>query len=135
MARIPETSEVGECLEVLIRRVIITMNLAAALIAHLIGDYLLQTDRQAEGKKRSSWICTEHVMAYMLPMLLVGATPLQLGLIATQHWIQDRTALVVWFMRHTGHKKFMKPPLAPWSIIITDNALHLAWVWLVAVAF
>lgn len=110
------------------------MNLAASLFAHLIGDYLLQNDWQAIGKKRCSWICTVHVLLYLVPFLFTGASLVQLALIGLQHWAQDRTDFVPWFMHVTGKRQFGQPPLAPWSHIITDNALHLAWVWFVATA-
>ncbi len=31
------------------------------IYAHLIGDYLLQNDWMAKGKKQKSWICAIHI--------------------------------------------------------------------------
>ena len=33
-------------------------------------------------------------------------------------------------MRWTRHEAFATGPLAPWSVIITDNTLHLLQLWL-----
>ena len=104
------------------------------IYAHLIGDYLLQNDWMAAGKKRSSWICTIHVLTYMVPFLTCGFAPWQLATIAIQHWLQDRTNFVVWLMRATGQEAFASPPMAPWSIIVKDNILHILWLALVASA-
>lgn len=98
------------------------------ILAHLVGDYFLQTDWQAMGKKRSSWICSVHVALYMLPFLFTGLVWWQLGLIAVQHWIQDRTGFVVWLMKIKGSGEFTKPPMGPWSIVLTDNIIHILWI-------
>ena len=102
------------------------------IYAHLIGDYLIQTDWMAQGKKKSSWICTVHVVTYMLPFLFCGFQEWQLAVIAVEHFIQDRTNIVVWLMNFKGSADFAKPPMAPWSIIVTDNILHILFVALVA---
>lgn len=100
--------------------------------AHLVGDYLLQTDWQAIGKKKSSWICLVHVALYMLPFLLTSLVWWQLFLIAAQHFIQDRTGFVVWMMKAKGSGEFAKPPMGPWSIVLTDNIIHILWMAAVA---
>jgi hypothetical protein len=95
------------------------------IYAHLIGDYLLQNDWMALNKKKSSWICAVHVAAYMLPFLLCGLSWWQLALIAVHHFAQDRTNFVVWFMEIKGSEQFASGPCAPWSIIVTDNIIHI----------
>jgi hypothetical protein len=101
------------------------------IYAHLIGDYLIQNDWMASGKKRSSWICAVHVATYLLPFLLTPLPWWAIGVIGVEHFFQDRTNIVVWFMRVTGHTEFSKPPCGPWSIILTDNIFHIlfmAWI-------
>ena len=105
------------------------------IYAHLIGDYLLQNDWMASGKKKNSWICTVHIVTYMLPFLFCGFSWLQLLLIAVQHWIQDRTNIVVYFMQVAGKKEFTQSPMAPWSIIVVDNIFHILWIALVVERF
>lgn len=96
--------------------------------AHAVGDYFLQTDDMAVGKKKTSLWCSWHVLTYMLPFGFCGLEWWQLLLIAAQHWIQDRTGFVIWFMRLKGSEKFAQPPFGPWSIVLTDNILHLLWI-------
>lgn len=100
------------------------------IYAHLIGDYILQNDWMANNKKKSSVACTIHVATYMLPFLFCGLSWWQFALIAGQHYLQDRTTFVTWFMARTGKTKdgFLAPPMAPWSIIVTDNVLHVLWM-------
>lgn len=102
------------------------------IYAHLIGDYLLQNDWMAKGKKADSRVCTIHVLIYMLRFLFTGMAWWQLALIALQHWLQDRTDFVFWSMKAMGRNEFVAQPLAPWSIIITDNIFHILWIALVA---
>jgi len=95
------------------------------IYAHLIGDYLLQNDWMAKGKKEKSWICLVHVIVYLLPFLFCKMAMWKLALIGLQHFIQDRSNLVIWLMKVSGKSDFASPPMAPWSIIIIDNILHI----------
>lgn len=101
------------------------------IYAHLIGDFLLQTDWMARGKKQNSWVCLVHVLTYMLPFLLTPLSWWQLLLVAVQHFLQDRTDIVVWFMVKTGKREFTKPPSAPWSVILVDSILHILFIALI----
>jgi hypothetical protein len=98
------------------------------IYAHLIGDYLIQTDWMATGKKRSSWICAVHVLSYLLPFSLTPLVWWQLALIGAEHFAQDRTGVVVWLMRKKGSAAFAQPPCGPWSVIVTDNILHVLFM-------
>lgn len=98
------------------------------IITHLIGDYLIQNDWMAKGKKDSSVVCLAHVATYMLPFLFVEAALWQLLAIAIQHFLQDRTQIVNWFLNNTGSSEFAKPPMAPWSIIVVDNVFHIVFM-------
>lgn len=101
------------------------------LVAHLVGDFLLQDDWMAQNKKRSSFACTVHVVVYMLPFLLLGLSWWQLTLIAIQHWAQDRSGFVMWYMKVAGKSDFAEPPFAPWSIFVVDATFHLATILIV----
>jgi hypothetical protein len=123
------------------------------VLAHLVGDFLLQNDWMASGKKRSSWICLIHVLTYLIPFLFVANPPKefehcgtgfmgililhlhwwQFALIGLQHFVQDRTNFVVWLMKAKGSGEFVGPPCGPWSVILTDNILHILFVaWVVS---
>jgi len=98
------------------------------LILHLMGDYLLQTDWMASNKKKRTWMgelaCQVHCLLYSIPFFFIGTWP-QVLFIYLSHYAIDRSNFVVWYMRTFGSKEFMKPPLGPWSIFITDNSFHL----------
>jgi hypothetical protein len=98
------------------------------IYAHLIGDYILQNDYMAMGKKKSSWICGLHIAIYMLPFLLCGLNWWQFLLIAAQHFAIDRTGFVVWFMKIKGSGGFATGVCSPWSVIVVDNVLHILWM-------
>ena len=98
------------------------------IYAHLIGDYLLQTDWMAKSKKQKSWVCAAHVLTYLLPFLLCGLPAWKLAAIGVQHFLQDRTNIVAWSMKWSGRSTFASPPFAPWSIILTDNIFHVLFI-------
>lgn len=106
------------------------------VLAHLVGDYLFQTDWMAKNKKNDWFVCLVHITCYMIPWI-IGATFWwsiawwQLLLIGAQHYIQDRSNFVKWYLEHADMKGFAKPPMAPWSIIIVDNIFHLLWITIV----
>lgn len=104
------------------------------IYAHLIGDYLIQTDWMAQNKKSSPVHCLVHVVTYMIPFLLCGFAWWQMVLIATQHFALDRSNFVVWYMNHTGRGRFADPDgmFFPWSIIVVDNVMHILWIAFVA---
>lgn len=52
--------------------------LSHAIVGHLVGDYLLQNDWQAQGKKQSSWICSVHCVLWSASVMLF---PLHLWLL------------------------------------------------------
>ncbi len=101
------------------------------IYAHLIGDYIIQNDWMATGKKNKSWICLVHVLTYLAPFIFCHFEWWQIVAIGAQHFIQDRTNVVVLLMKLKGSEAFAKPPCGPWSVIITDNILHvlfMAWI-------
>lgn len=98
------------------------------IFAHLIGDYILQNDWMALNKKSKNFPALVHVLTYCLPFLFCGLTWWQILLIGAQHFIQDRTNLVIQIMKFKGSEKFATGPCSPWSIIITDNILHILWI-------
>ena len=97
------------------------------IFAHLIGDYVIQNDWMAAGKKKSSFVCLIHVLTYMVPFLFCGLVWWKLLAIAGQHFVQDRTNIVSWWMNFY-QPAFTKPPMAPWSLILMDNIWHILWM-------
>jgi hypothetical protein len=119
------------------------------LIGHLIGDYLLQNDWMAQGKKKSALPCFVHVVIYTAAVMLLTHWPLWAAtVVAMPHYAIDRWQFVPWYMRKIGQAKFMMLPtveshnltglagerihrveykvgLGPWSVIVVDNVMHL----------
>jgi len=105
-------------------------------IGHLVGDYLLQNDWMANGKKKSTFICSVHCALWTLAVFGCQAAskpwPLwTLPVLFLTHFAQDRTELVVWWMRSKGQSGFLQF-LGPWSVIVVDNVLHLFVLWIVS---
>ena len=104
------------------------------LILHLVGDYLLQNDWMALGKKNRGAFghltCTVHCLLYSLPFFLI-TSPLQVTLIFVTHFLIDRWYFIKWYMNLVGQKKFAQPPTAPWSIFFVDNTFHLVCNYLI----
>lgn len=99
------------------------------ILAHFIGDFLLQNDWQAVNKKKSSLICTLHVTLYILPFLFCGLTVLQIFLIYIQHWLQDRTKFVSWYCRSFRiFQGELKQNVLPWGHFVVDQIFHFIWM-------
>lgn len=110
------------------------------LLAHLVGDYLLQTHWMATEKLTRWWPAILHGLTYTVPYLFVTQSPLALFIICSTHIVIDRYRLarhVVWLKNQFAPKAFRpghtatgypeKTPewLAVWLMIISDNAIHL----------
>jgi Protein of unknown function (DUF3307) len=93
--------------------------LAYAIVGHLVGDYLLQNDWQASGKKRSSWICAIHCLIWTFWVVLFAGwyswpvdtkTIIVPLVLFTTHFLQDRWGFIKWYMLKMGQEKFASPP-------------------------
>ncbi|WP_396921656.1 DUF3307 domain-containing protein [Mycolicibacterium sp.] len=124
--------------------------IAAVGLAHMVGDYLIQSDWMAQEKTKRWWPAIAHAVTYGLPFLFVTQSPLALLVIVGTHAAIDRYRLarhVVWFKNQLAPKAF-RPPytstgygldrpdwLSVWLLIIADNVIHMlinvaAVVWL-----
>ncbi len=115
------------------------------LLAHLFGDYVLQSDWMAT-RKTSAWVpAIAHGVTYTLPHLIVTQSPWALLVIGGTHIIIDRYRLarhLVWLKNHLAPRGHRTPPwrdctatgyppdrptgLATALMIIADNSAHLA---------
>lgn len=114
------------------------------LLAHLAGDYLIQSHWMATEKTKHWWPAVAHAVTYGLPFLLLTQSPAAIAVIVATHAVIDRYRLarhVVWAKnllapkayRHpwsecsaTGYPADTPPWLAVWLMIIADNSMHLA---------
>ncbi len=66
---------------------------ASQLVAHLIGDYVLQSDWMANEKTKRSFAAAVHALTYALPFLFFRPSVLALVVIIVTHFAIDRWRL------------------------------------------
>ena len=116
---------------------------ADQLVAHAVGDYLIQSHWMATEKVKRSVAAAVHAASYGVPFLLLRPSPAALAVIVASHFVIDRWRLarwVVWAKNHlappgheavaevydtTGYPSDVPPWLAVWLLIIVDNVLHV----------
>lgn len=114
------------------------------LVAHLVGDYILQSHWMAT-EKVTKWLpAVVHGLTYTLPFLLITQNLWALLIICGTHIVIDRYRLakhLSWFKNQLGPKRtrpnwadakenagYAKETpawLSTWLMIITDNTLHI----------
>jgi len=111
---------------------------ADQIIAHLVGDYILQSDWMANEKTKRHLAAAIHAATYTLPFLLITLDPAALAVICGTHFIIDRWRLarfVVWAKNWpwlpwaecsaTGYHESRPAWMSVWLLIIADNTLHI----------
>lgn len=108
---------------------------ADQLVAHAVGDYILQSDWMADNKTKQHFAAAVHAITYTLPFLLITQSPAALATICGSHFVVDRWRLarfVVWLkngpwlpLTATGYQDSKPPFLAIWLLIIADNIVHV----------
>lgn len=112
-------------------------------LAHLVGDYILQSHWMATEKTKRWWPAVVHAVTYGLPLLLVTQSPLALLVIVGSHAVIDRYRLarhLIWAKNFAAPRGF-NPPwrdcsktgypdsapawLTVWLMIVADNTCHL----------
>jgi hypothetical protein len=115
---------------------------ADQLLAHAVGDYVLQSDWMANEKTKRSTAALAHVLAYSLPFLFLRPSLAALAVMAGTHFVIDRWRLarfVCWAKNWpwpgsrpwsecsgTGYPPERPAWLAVWLLIIADNVMHVA---------
>ncbi len=118
--------------------------LAYVVLAHMIGDYLIQSDWMAQEKTKKWLPAVLHGTSYGLPFLFITQSPLALLVIVGTHILIDHYRLarhVVWFKNQfapksfrpshtaTGHGEDRPDFLSVWLLIIADNIIHILINW------
>lgn len=108
---------------------------ADQLVAHAVGDYILQSHWMATEKTKQHVAAGVHAVTYTLPFLLITQSPAALAMICGTHFLIDRYRLarfVVWAkngmrgpVTATGYPDDVPPWLAVWLLIAADNILHV----------
>jgi hypothetical protein len=128
--------------EVLSRGLVFVVALVVLVVAHEVGDHVLQTDRQASGKGGAGaaavWAMTGHLAGYhaVAAVLLVGTFALLglpltvigvlagLGFSALTHALLDRRAPVRALLRALGSPRFAETTTPICGLYAADQALH-----------
>lgn len=102
------------------------------IVAHVVGDWLLQTEWQALNKARHWGALMAHVVIYhvvMATILVIGfrlnvqvVLLVVLGL-AVFHAVLDRRNVTDWYMRATRMVVHQDPPF--WLRMAVDQSLHI----------
>jgi len=118
---------------------------ADQLVAHAVGDYILQSHWMATHKTKDSPVAALHAVTYTLPFAFITHSLAALAVICGTHFLIDRFRLarfVVWFKNGpwlpqtaTGYQDDVPPWLSVWLLIAADNIIHvvcnaLAIAWL-----
>jgi hypothetical protein len=105
------------------------MNLAAAIIGHMVGDYLLQNDWMAANKTSSGPVCVVHAALWTAAVVACGSiwNPWAALWLFWTHLLIDRFRLAPKSMDWTGQSAF-RSAMAPWSSIVVDNTWHLVTI-------
>jgi len=108
---------------------------ADQIVAHLVGDYILQSHWMATEKTKKNLAAAVHAITYTLPFLLITLDPIALLVISVSHFFIDRYRLarfVVWVkngmrgpITATGYSDDLPAWLSVWLLIISDNTLHI----------
>jgi Protein of unknown function (DUF3307) len=120
--------------------ILVSMNYFAIVLAHFIGDYLLQTHWMAIEKTSRLFPAILHGLTYTIPYLFVTQSVWALLVICITHILIDRYRLVkylIWAKNQiapkahrfspteTGYPDSTPPWLSTWLMIITDNLVHI----------
>lgn len=109
---------------------------ADQLLAHAVGDFVLQSDWMAKNKTSRTVVAAIHAVCYALPFLFFSPSVLALAVIVGSHLVIDRFRLAGWLnwvkngmpcpRTPTGFPADRPEYLVVWLVIITDNVLHVA---------
>lgn len=108
---------------------------ADQIVAHFVGDYILQSHWMATEKTRGSVAAIVHAVCYTIPFVLISQNIMALSIICGTHFLIDRFRLaryVVWLkngpwlpLTTTGYQDNVPAWLAVWLLIIVDNTIHV----------
>lgn len=102
------------------------------IAAHMLGDWVVQSDAQAAAKMSSWRAMAGHVATYHLTMATIVLpfwhnrwVLLGFAVSAGTHAIIDRRWPVRWLLRSTGSKSFAETTL---GVLAADQALHVVFL-------
>jgi hypothetical protein len=111
------------------------------LLAHGVGDYILQTNWMAQAKLSRHLPAAAHAATYTACFVPITRNWRALAIIGGTHFVIDRWRLakhVVWLKEQlnpvelrpghtpTGYGDYVPDYLSTWLLILCDNIIHLA---------
>lgn len=112
-------------------------------VAHMLGDYVVQSDWMANEKTKAHAPAVAHALTYAACFLPLTRSVKALSVIAGSHYVIDHWRLarhVVWAKNQaapkshrypwsegkaTGYHEDRPPWMAVWLMIAADNAMHM----------
>lgn len=101
------------------------------IVAHLIGDWLMQTEYEAMRKAKDpffNWGLWKHCLVYTLwfvPVFLwVGVSCLWLLPLLASHLFLDRRWPIVWWLRHVKRTSRESIEKNFWLVVAVDQVAH-----------
>lgn len=133
---------------------------AALVVAHVVGDHWVQTDRQACRKAEPGWVgrlfCIQHVCSYTVVSVLALAALMAsagwrpdgtnffggLAVSAVTHYVADRRWPLRWLAERTGKRAFWtlgapragrddNPSIGTGAYAL-DQSWHVGWLFVAA---
>ena len=108
---------------------------ADQVLAHAVGDYIIQSNWMAQNKAKDSMAAAIHAVTYTIPFALITQAWLPLVVICVSHFFIDRFRLaryLVWLkngakgpVTPTGYPEDVPPFMSVWLLIIADNIIHV----------
>ncbi len=89
--------------------------LICLILAHILADFLLQTNKMAVGKRFFNWMMFLHIVSVFLITWLLGASCQLAAAIAISHWLIDG-------LKEAAKKKEKFPPH---MLFVIDQGLHI----------
>jgi hypothetical protein len=122
-----------------------TPTIGTQIVAHLIGDYVLQSHWMAAKKSEKIYLAALHSFIYVIPFLIMRPTWITMAIIIGTHFVIDHwrwSRYVIWAQNMFGPKKYRLPfpkardsgsafpgttplTLATFLAIISDDVLHM----------
>jgi len=100
------------------------------LLAHIFGDFILQSDWMAMNKNKKTFNCLVHVLIYTSVFILLGASWQVLLVIGSTHFILDRFPIIIkkliWWKNHFPTGKYPPFPFCDTTGYYDDSPYNTA---------